>query len=164
MAEAKVGNNNDEKACRDFDQFWFRRGMSTFTKDTRISVVDDDESMREAIKALISSMGFFVEDFSSAEDFLDSGISQTFDCLILDVMMPGLSGLELQQRLRADHQPIPIIFVTAHFNEKERTRAMQAGAVDFLSKPFTEQELFIAIDASLSIPKRTAGEVIFDSH
>ena len=137
------------------------RGKSTFTKDTRISVVDDDESMREAIKALIGSMGFSVEDFSSAEDFLNSGRSQACDCLILDVMMPGLSGLELQQRLMADHQLIPIIFVTAHFSEKERMRAMQAGAVDFLSKPFTEQELFFAIDASLSIPKRIADEADF---
>ena len=146
--------------CKDFDQSWSYREMSmreksTFTGDTRISVVDDDESMRQAIKALIGSMGFVVEDFSSAEDFLDSGVCQTFDCLILDVMMPGLSGLELHQKLRADNQPIPIIFVTAHFNEKERTRALQAGAVDFLSKPFTEQDLFTAIYASLSIPKRT---------
>jgi FixJ family two-component response regulator len=140
------------------------REKSTFTKDTRISVVDDDESMREAIKALIGSMGFFVEDFSSAEDFLNSGRSQVFDCLILDVMMPGLSGLELQQRLKADHQAIPIIFMTAHFSEKVRMRAMQAGAVDFLSKPFTEQELFIAIDASLSIHKRTSDEAISDLH
>ena len=140
------------------------REKKHFTTNTRISVVDDDESMREAIKALIGSMGFFVEDFSSAEDFLNSGRTQAFDCLILDVMMPGLSGLELQQKLNADHQPIPIIFVTAHFNEKARIRAMQAGAVDFLSKPFTEQELFIAIDASLSTPKRTADKAIFDSH
>jgi len=131
---------------------------STFIKGTRISVVDDDESMREAIKALIGSMGLSVEDFSSAEDFLNSGRSQVFDCLILDVMMPGLSGLELQQRLRADNQLLPIIFITAHYSEKERTRAMAAGAVDFLSKPFTEQELFSAIGASLSMPKKIADE------
>jgi FixJ family two-component response regulator len=131
---------------------------STFMKGTRISVVDDDESMREAIKALISSMGLSVEGFSSAEDFLNSGRSQVFHCLILDVMMPGLNGLELQQRLRADHQLVPIIFVTAHYSEKERTRAMEAGAVEFLSKPFTEQELFLAIGASLSMPKAIADE------
>jgi len=134
------------------------RENSTFTKDTKISVVDDDESMREAIKALIGSMGLSVEDFSSAEDFLNSGRSQVFDCLILDVMMPGLSGLDLQQRLRADNQLVPIIFMTAHYSERERTRAMEAGAVDFLSKPFTEQELFFAIDASLSMPKRMADK------
>src|SRR5258705_13784991 len=146
-----------EKVWKDFDKFWFcreksMRKKSTFTKDTRISVVDDDESMREAIKTLIGSMGLSVEDFSSAEDFLNSGRSQLFDCLILDVMMPGLSGLDLQQKLRAENQLVPIIFVTAHYSEKERTRALEAGAVDFLSKPFTEQELFFAIGASLSMP------------
>ena len=128
---------------------------SMFTKGTRISVVDDDESMREALKMLIGSMGLSVEDFSSAEDFLNSGGSEGFDCLILDLMMPGLSGLELQQRLRADNQLVPIIFITAHYSERERTRAMAAGAVDFLSKPFTEQELHLAIGASLSIPKKS---------
>jgi FixJ family two-component response regulator len=127
---------------------------SNFTKGTRISVVDDDESMREAIKELIASMGLSVEDFSSAEDFLNSGRSQSFDCLILDLMMPGLSGLELQQRLSAENQRMPIIFVTAHYRERERTRAMEAGAVAFLSKPFTEQELLFAIGESLSMLKR----------
>jgi len=134
------------------------RKNSTFTKGTRISVVDDDESMREATKALIGSMGLSMEDFSSAEDFLNSGRSQVFDCLILDVMMPRLSGLELQQRLRADNQLVPIIFVTAHYTEKERMRAMEAGAVAFLSKPFTEQELFFAIGASLPMPKGMTDE------
>lgn len=130
------------------------RDNSTFTKCTRISVVDDDESMREAIKALIGSMGLSVEAFSSAEDFLNSGRSQLFDCLILDVMMPGLSGLDLQQRLRAENQLVPIVFITAHYTETERTRALEAGAVDFLAKPFNEQDLFLAIGASLSMPKK----------
>lgn len=121
------------------------RETSTFTMGTRISVVDDDESMREALKSLIASMGLGVEDFSSAEEFLSSGRSQLFDCLILDVKMPGLSGLELQQRLMADNQSVPIIFITAHYNEKDRRRALEAGAVDFLRKPFTEQELLSAI-------------------
>lgn len=130
------------------------RDNSTFTKCTRISVVDDDESMREAIKALIGSMGLTVEAFSSAEDFLNSGRSQLFDCLILDVMMPGLSGLDLQQRLRAENQLVPIVFITAHYTETERTRALEAGAVDFLAKPFNEQDLFLAIGASLSMPQK----------
>ena len=129
------------------------REKNTVTEGARISIVDDDESMREAIKTLVGSMGLSVEDFSSAEDFLNSGRSQVCDCLILDVMMPGLSGLELQQRLRADNHLVPIVFVTAHYSEKERTRAMEAGAVDFLSKPFTEQELLNAIGASLAIHK-----------
>jgi len=106
------------------------------------------------MKALIGSMGLTVEAFSSAEDFLNSGRSQLFDCLILDVMMPGLSGLDLQQRLRAEKQLVPIVFVTAQYTETERTRALKAGAVDFLAKPFTEQDLFLAIGASLSMPKK----------
>lgn len=126
------------------------RESSTFKKGTRISVVDDDESMREALKALIGSMGLSVDDFSSAEEFLNSGRSQP-DCLILDVMMPGLSGWDLQQRLRADKQLVPIIFITAHYSEKERARALEAGAVDFLGKPFTEQQLLLAIGTSLSL-------------
>ena len=132
------------------------RENSTFTKGTRISVVDDDESMREAIKALIGSMGLSVEDFSSAEDFLNSGRSQVFDCLILDVMMPGLSGLELQRRLAADDCTLPIVFVTAHYGEETRMRAMDAGGIDFLSKPFREQELLNAIGKSLAMNKQIA--------
>jgi FixJ family two-component response regulator len=125
----------------------------SLAEGARISVVDDDESMREAIKALVGSIGLSVEEFSSAEAFLDSGRSQVCDCLILDVRMPGLGGLELQRRLAAENNRIPIVFITAHYGEAERTRAMEAGAVDFLSKPFTEQELFQAIGASLAIHK-----------
>jgi FixJ family two-component response regulator len=131
----------------------------TLAEGARISIVDDDESMREAIKVLIGSMGLrglSVEEFSSAEAFLNSGRSQAIDCLLLDVRMPGLGGLELQRRLAADIQQIPIVFMTAHYDEEVRTTAMEAGAVDFLSKPFTEQELFHAIGASLSIHKINA--------
>ncbi len=132
------------------------RENNTVAEGARISIVDDDESMREAIKTLIGSMGLSVEEFSSAEDFLNSRRSQDSDCLILDVRMPGLGGLELQRRLAADNCHIPIVFITAHYNEEERKRAMQAGAVDFLRKPFTEQELLKAIDASLAIHKEIA--------
>jgi FixJ family two-component response regulator len=120
------------------------------TKAT-ISVVDDDDSMRQAMNVLIGSMGFGVEEFSSAEEFLNSERSQGSDCLILDVRMPGLSGLELQRRLAADNKNVPIVFITAHYCEEERAKAMEAGAVDFLSKPFTEQDLLSAIGASLAI-------------
>ena len=122
----------------------------TVTEDTRISIVDDDASMREAIKTLISSIGLNVDEFSSAEDFLKSGRSQVFDCLILDVRMPGLDGLELQRRLVASDITIPIVFITAHYSEDQRRIAMEGGAVAFLRKPFTEQELLNAIDASLA--------------
>ena len=129
------------------------RDRNTINAGARISIVDDDESMREAIKTLIRSIGLSVEEFSSAEDFLYSGRSQVVDCLILDIRMVGLGGLELQRRLAADNRRIPIVFITAHYSEEERTRAMEAGAVDFLSKPFTEQELLNAISASLAIDK-----------
>ena len=121
-----------------------------------ISIVDDDASMRDAIKTLIGSMGLGVDEFSSAEDFMLSPRSQV-DCLILDVRMPGLSGLELQRRLVADNRPVPIVFITAHYSEDDRRRAMEAGAVAFLSKPFTEQELLNAISASLTINRKFAS-------
>jgi len=132
------------------------RDNNMVAEGARISVVDDDESMREAIKTLIGSMGMSVEEFSSAEDFLYSGQSQVVDCLILDIRMPGLGGLELQRRLASDNRPVPIVFITAHYSEEDRKRAMEAGAVAFLSKPFTEQELLNAISASLTINKKFA--------
>lgn len=118
--------------------------------------MDDDESVREATKALIESTGLSVEEFSSAEAFLNSGRSQAFDCLILDVRMPGLGGLELQRRLLADHCPTPIVFMTALYVEEVRRKAMEAGAVDVLRKPFTEKELLTAISKSLTTHKQIA--------
>ena len=112
--------------------------------------------MREAIQTLIGSLGLSGDEFSSAEDFLHSSPSKV-DCLILDVRMPGLSGLELQRRLVAANRGIPIVFITAYYLEEERTRAMEAGAVAFLSKPFTEQELLDAISASLTINRKFAN-------
>jgi len=121
----------------------------------RISIVDDDASMREAINTLISSLGLSVDEFLSAEDFLKSGQVHAFDCLILDVRMPGLDGLELQRRLIAANITIPIVFITAHYSEDQRRIAMESGAIAFLRKPFTEQELLDAIDASLSTRNRS---------
>ena len=132
---------------------------NTIAAGARISIVDDDRSMREAVNTLIGSMGLTIEEFSSAEDFLDSDRSQLFDCVILDIRMPGLSGLELQRRLIADNRSVPIVFITAHYSEEERARAIKAGAVDFLTKPFTEQELLNAIAASLAIPRKAADRV-----
>jgi FixJ family two-component response regulator len=121
----------------------------------RISIVDDDASMREAINTLISSIGLGVDEFSSAEDFLNSNLCQVFDCLILDVRMPGLDGLEVQRRMVAANMTVPIVFITAHYNEDQRRIAMEAGAVAFLRKPFTEQELLNAIEASLAIRNKS---------
>jgi FixJ family two-component response regulator len=120
------------------------------TETGMISIVDDDESMRTAIKTLIESIGLSVEDFPSAEDFLNSGRSEVSACLILDLRMPGMGGLELQRRLAACGSTLPIIFITAHYSEAERAKAMEAGAVGFLSKPFSDDALFNAIRSCLA--------------
>ncbi|HEV7796674.1 MAG TPA: sigma-54 dependent transcriptional regulator [Pyrinomonadaceae bacterium] len=111
-----------------------------------ISIVDDDESIRKATKRLIESVGAQVEDFASAEEFLSFGRPDTSACLILDVRLPGISGLELQSQLRASGSEVPIVFVTAHGDAAVRARALEGGAVDFLQKPFSENALFKAID------------------
>jgi len=114
-----------------------------------ISIVDDDESMREAIQSLLRSVGFRAKTFASGEQFLQSDQIENTACLILDVRMPGMSGLELQRRLMATQCRIPIVFVTAHGEEEARSRALQEGAVDFLLKPFSEEALLNAIQAAL---------------
>ena len=114
-----------------------------------ISIVDDDESIREAIQSLLRSVGFRAKTFASAEQFLQSDQIETTACLILDVRMPGMSGLELQRRLMATQCRIPIVFVTAHGDEEARSRALQEGAVEFLLKPFSEEALLNAIQAAL---------------
>ena len=114
-----------------------------------ISIVDDDESMREAIQSLLRSVGFRAKTFASGEQFLQSEQIEHTACLILDVRMPGMSGLELQRRLMATQCRIPIVFVTAHGDEEARSRALQEGAVDFLLKPFSEEALLNAIQAAL---------------
>ena len=116
----------------------------------RISVVDDDESIREAINDLLDCMGLRVGVFSSAEDFLNSEDLHDTACLILDVRMPGMSGLELQGHLNAAGFQIPIIFISAHDDGEAKSRAMGAGAVDFLRKPFSEDALLSAIGTSLN--------------
>ncbi len=114
-----------------------------------ISIVDDDASNREAVSTLLSSAGFTVETFASAEDFLASGHLHQTRCLILDLRMPGMNGLELQQQLAAAKYRIPIIFITAQNDEAVRTRALQAGAIGFLPKPFREEALLVAVRVAL---------------
>jgi FixJ family two-component response regulator len=114
-----------------------------------IAVVDDDESMREAIQSLIRSVGFRAEVFASAEDFLHCGHLQGAACLIVDVRMPRMSGLDLQRQLATANCPIPLIFVTAHCDEEAHTRALRAGAVDFLYKPFSDEALLRAVQSAL---------------
>jgi FixJ family two-component response regulator len=115
-----------------------------------VSIVDDDESVREAIKSLLRSVGLRVDVFASAEEFLKSDALKDAGCLIVDLRMPGMSGLELQARLGAAQYKIPLIFITAHASDREaRARALQAGAVDFLSKPFHEEVLLKHVYAAL---------------
>jgi FixJ family two-component response regulator len=115
-----------------------------------IAVVDDDDSVRESLRGLIRSVGFAVAVFASAEEFLSSDDLRNTDCLILDVRMPGMNGLDLQRQLGATDYQIPVIFVTAHGDEEARQRALNGGAVDYLLKPFSEEALLNAIDAALS--------------
>jgi FixJ family two-component response regulator len=114
-----------------------------------ISVVDDDESVRESLEGLLKSVGFRVEAFALAGDFLTSKALHVTDCLILDVRMPGMSGPELQRKLIASQHPIPIIFITAHGDEAVRARVLGDGAVDCLLKPFNEDALLNAVHAAL---------------
>lgn len=114
-----------------------------------ISIVDDDESMREATSALVRSLGFSVATFASAEDFLESDHVDDTSCLITDVQMPGLSGVELQSRLIADGRDMPVIGVTAYPEESIRTRMLEAGAVGFLSKPFNDERLIDCLATAL---------------
>jgi FixJ family two-component response regulator len=114
-----------------------------------ISIVDDDDSLRNSLNNLIRSVGFGVQGFSSAEAFLNSHQLHDTACLILDVRMPGISGLDLQRRMVAANSRIPIVFITSHGDDNARTRALEAGAVDFLYKPFREEALLSAIDRAL---------------
>jgi FixJ family two-component response regulator len=116
---------------------------------TIISIVDDDATVRDAIKSLLKSIGFRVEVFASAEDWLHTGHLQHTACLILDMRMPGMSGLELQRHLAAAQWRIPVIFITAHDEEEARARALKAGVVDCLHKPFSEAALLEAIRSAL---------------
>ncbi len=115
----------------------------------KISIVDDDESIRRATRALLRSVGYRVETFASAELFLESDALRETDCLVLDVRMPGIDGLELQRRLNAAQSHIPIIFVTAHDDKSYRTTAMDAGAVNFFRKPFEANAFVAAVQAAL---------------
>ena len=121
--------------------------------DTRplISVVDDDESVRESLPDLLKEFGFDAQAFSSAEDFLASDCLKKTQCLILDVAMPGMTGPELQRELTLRCQEIPIVFITAHRDETVRPRLIADGAVECLYKPFTETDLLNALNTALRV-------------
>lgn len=119
-----------------------------------ISIVDDDESVRRTTTLLIESFGFRAAAFESAETFLNSGHLQDTSCLIVDVQMPGMNGLQLQDHLAAAGCGIPIIFITAYESKDSRQRAMQAGAAAFLGKPFSDEQLLQIIRSTLKFFQR----------
>src|ERR1700747_2612785 len=123
--------------------------MVSERKGKMVAVIEDDESYRVAVQRLLKSAGFSVESFASAEDFIRSGRPHETGCLITDIRMPGMSGLDLQAKLNADHCPIPTIFITAHGDEKMRLQAMRGGAVKFLAKPFDGAVLLEGVRVAL---------------
>src|SRR5580700_3373388 len=114
-----------------------------------IAIVDDDQSVQSALQDLIESEGLSTLCFGSAEEFLDSGAQNEAGCLIADIRMPGMSGIELQAKLKADRCRIPIIFITAHGDAKMRIQAMRDGAVEFLTKPFDNAVLLETVHAAV---------------
>lgn len=115
-----------------------------------ISIIDDDESVREATKSLVRSLGYKAAVFASAEEYLQSNWLDDSSCLITDLHMPGMSGVDLQDRLIADGRQIPMIFVTAYYEEKVRDRVLDAGAYGFLRKPFNDESLIECLDKALT--------------
>ena len=124
--------------------------MSPKVTTNLISVVDDDESVRRSTRLLVESFGYRAAVFESAEGFLRFGQLRDTSCLVLDVQMPGMDGLQLQTQLAAEGCGIPVIFITAHDDQESRRRALRSGAVAFLGKPFTDQQLLQAISFSLA--------------
>jgi FixJ family two-component response regulator len=118
-------------------------------KAKMVAVVDDDDLMRAALQGLLKAAGLGAQTFASAEDFLNSGQQHDTGCLITDIRMPGMSGLELQAQLNADHRRIPTIFITAHGDERMRMQAMRAGALEFLAKPFDDEALLESVRAAI---------------
>jgi FixJ family two-component response regulator len=117
-----------------------------------VTVVDDDESVRESLPDLLRELGYDVQAFSSAEEFLASGSMDETRCLILDVAMPGMSGPELQRELSRRGHAIPIIFITAHADDTVRPSVLAQGAVECLLKPFSDTALIGALDAAFKLP------------
>jgi FixJ family two-component response regulator len=123
--------------------------MDTQGKTKLVAIVDDDDSMRSALQGLLESAELPAQSFASAEEFLKSGQQNQVACLIADIRMPGMSGLELQAQLNAERRRIPIIFITAHGDEKMRMQALRAGAVEFMAKPFNDEDLLGSVRAAL---------------
>lgn len=143
-------------ACRVFCAPVVRKVGPLVSKQEVISIIDDTASIRRAVKRLIESAALTVEEFASAEEFLLSGRSQDSACLILDLQLSGMSGLELQNQLLISNPRLPIIFMSAHADDVSIARAVRSGAIDFLEKPLDEEALFAAINSSMLLPRPRA--------
>jgi FixJ family two-component response regulator len=124
--------------------------MATAADGRFVAIVDDDDLMRGALQGLLKAAGFPAQAFASAEEFLQSGQQHHSACLIADIRMPGMSGLELQARLNEEKVRIPTIFITAHGDSRMRMQALRAGAVEFLAKPFDDEILLDSVRAALA--------------
>lgn len=116
-----------------------------------VSVVDDDESVRESLPDLLKELGFAAQAFASAEEFLASNYVRQTRCLVLDIAMPGMSGPDLQRELARRKESIPIVFITAHWDETMRPRMLEQGAVECLFKPFSDTALLEALNTALRV-------------
>lgn len=144
-------SRTDDIALKEFEPcFRDPRAGRPKASETLVFVVDDDASMRNALNNLLRSVGFEAQLFASANEFLQCERRDVTSCLILDVRLPGISGLELQRDLAAADVRLPIIFVTAHGDLAESARALKAGAVEFLTKPFRDQDLLDALEMALA--------------
>jgi len=125
--------------------------MASQTNTRIVAIVDDDESVRRALEGLLKAVGLRAIGFPSAEEFLDSGQQHNTACLVTDIRMPGMSGLDLQARLNSQNVKIPTIFITAHGDANMRMQALRAGAVEFLAKPFNDDVLLEHVKAALTM-------------
>jgi FixJ family two-component response regulator len=133
-----------------YERRWLTHERHAVTHEVLIAIVDDNESVREAATNLFRSMGFATETFASAEEFLSSRAPERASCLVLDVQMPGMDGLDLQRHLLATGRRIPIVFVTGYPDDGVRSAAMQSGAIWFLTKPFNEGDLLDGLRSALT--------------
>jgi FixJ family two-component response regulator len=125
--------------------------MAPQAREKMVAIVDDDEAVRSALQGLMKAVGLPAQTFASAEEFLKSGQQHQTACLIADIRMPGMSGLDLQARLNSERCKIPTIFITAHGDTNMRMQALRAGAVEFLSKPFSDDVLLEHVKAALAM-------------
>jgi len=128
-------------------------------KPATVFVIDDDEAVRTSLRLLLKSVGLPVETYGSAQEFLDGFDGDRAGCLVLDIRMPGMSGLDLQQKLNTVHSITPIVFITGHGDVPMAVEAMQAGAVDFIQKPFRDQDLIDRINRALDTDRANRAEL-----